>query len=395
MASDVLLIGVDGGATEAKAHAVTCDDLACPNAFALAQAAASRLYPANNGFQPVPVTEQLAQRDTPHDHLTEDERRRGATWIQSAADAIIELAKQTSARQVLVGMGMPGLKTADGRGIAVINNGPRIPDYLATLESQIAAAGLELAGPIAALGSDADYCGLGEAHASDGLFRDVEHAYYVGCGTGIADALKLRGELVPFDAIKPWMMKSWQINSSFGPTFEKLVAAKSFNEVYASLRAASGTGDAGQPRFPEQDAANGDAVAQTWLQTAAMLLAELIFERLSTIKNGRAEVPARGEAYLGLEQEHPYRGVVLERVIVGQRLGLMYADAAYAELFKRPLERGVAQFIANSGDKELAKAWLNADGSLIEGRIVASRLRAAPALGAAVAAVLALQKTPA
>lgn len=389
MAGDVLLIGVDGGATEAKAHVVTCDDLKQPQAFALSDSSASRIYPASNGFTPVPVTEQLAQRDQAADNLTADERERGESWVQSAADAIIELAKERGATQILVGMGMPGLKTADGRGIAVINNGPRIPTFLASLETIVQQAGIQFAGPVAALGSDADYCGLGEAHASDGLFRGVENAYYVGCGTGIADALKLRGELVPFDAIKPWMMKAWQIPSAFGPTFEKLVAAKSFNDVYERLCAASGK--AAGENFPEQDAAGGDAIAEVWLQTAAMLLSELIFERLSTIHSGRMEGADRGDAYSGLESEHTYRGIILDRVVIGQRLGIMFANEAYATVFRKPLERQLANFIANSGNAELAKDWLTTDGSLADGRLVASKLREAPALGAAVAAVFAHQ----
>ena len=34
---EVLLIGVDGGATEAKAHAAACDDLRSPTSFELRQ----------------------------------------------------------------------------------------------------------------------------------------------------------------------------------------------------------------------------------------------------------------------------------------------------------------------------------------------------------------------
>lgn len=393
MTSDILLIGVDGGATEAKAHAVSCDNLAEPTAFKLESAAISRVYPAGNGFVPVPVGEQLTVRDAAAEHLTDSERKRGQSWVTSAADAIIDLARECDAAQVVVGVGMPGLKTADGRGIAVINNGPRIPNYLEAVESQLANAGLKLAAPIAALGSDADYCGLGEAHAADGLFRGVEHAYYVGCGTGIADALKLRGELVPFDAIKPWMMKSWQIPSSLGPTYEKLVSAKSFNDIYASMQAALGAtadqSDSGG--FPEQDAANGNPIAQAWLRSAAMILAELIVERLTTLHSGRADNPTRGEGYAGLQREHDCRGIVLERVIVGQRLGIMYANEAYAEVFAKPLEACLAAMIQATGIDALKAAWLSSDNHLQPGKLVASKLRAAPALGAAVAAVLAMQ----
>ena len=40
--SEILLIGVDGGATEAKAHAVACDDVDNPTVFQLRGQTATR-----------------------------------------------------------------------------------------------------------------------------------------------------------------------------------------------------------------------------------------------------------------------------------------------------------------------------------------------------------------
>ena len=70
--------------------------------------------------------------------------------------------------KVRLGIGMPGLKTADGRGIAVMNSGPRIPDLADRLEGGLLASGLELLEPIARLGSDGEFCGVGEEYAADG-----------------------------------------------------------------------------------------------------------------------------------------------------------------------------------------------------------------------------------
>lgn len=380
---NVLLIGVDGGATEVKAHAATCADFAQARGLALRPETAARVYQRLPEFKPLPVAEQLAQRDGDRIERTPAEVEQARLFIQAAADAIVDVAGQCKARRVLVGEGMPGLKTPDGRGINVINNGPRMPDYLAQLEALLAAAGLELAAPIAALGSDADYCGLGEEHAADGLFREVDSAYYVGCGTGIADALKLRGALVPFDATKPWLLKSWQIPSALGLTFEKLVSASSMNRVFHDLRPAA----AAEGTFPEVAAAEGDGVAVAWMQTVALVLAELIFERIWTLKNGRAEAAYRGDAYAKLTPEHPYQGLIFDRVIIGQRLGLMYADTKYHAVFGDRVDACLTAFIAGSGDGELELAYLSANGRLKPGLLCASRLRAAPALGAAVAAV--------
>lgn len=391
--SDILLIGVDGGATEAKAHAVSCEDPQRAVGFGLRPESAARVYSRVPGFEPVPLAEQLAQRDAGNIQFAETERQQGNRYIAATAEAVVEVARACGAVRILVGVGMPGLKTADRRGINVINNGPRMPDYLDRLERRLADAGLELAAPIAALGSDADYCGLGEEHAAAGLFHDVEHAYYLGCGTGIADAMKLRGRLVPFDEAKTWIHKSWQMASALGPTFEKLVSASSLNRVYVNLEGhGRSTGDGA---FPEAAAAAGRSVAAVWMATAALVVAELIFERVWTIRNGRADCPHRGTGYAALDPNHAYRGVVLDRVVLGQRLGQIYADRRYRALFGDRLDACLAHFIATSGDAALAQACLadqaapRGERALRPGFVQPSRLRAAPALGAAVAALCA------
>lgn len=396
--TDVLVIGVDGGATEVKAHAVTCDDLDHPTSFQLRPEAAARQYPRVVGFAPLPVVEQLAQRDTGKVQLSAAEVEQGGLWITAAAEAVGEVVKQCGGRRVLVGMGMPGLKTPDGRGIGVINNGPRMPAFLAEMERMLEERGVELVSAVAALGSDADYCGLGEEYAAEGLFRDVQSAYYVGGGTGIADAMKLRGRLVPFDAVKPWLMKAWQVPSALGPTFEKLVSASSINRIWDGIRGAEERRDEGAT-FPERAAVAGDPLAVAWLDTAALVLAELIFERLWTIKNGRPVASHRGDAYGKLTPDHEYRGLLLDRVVIGQRVGMLYAAPAYRGVFATKTDAYVAAFIASGGDRSMgaylderyggteARRHEGLAQALRPGFVRASKLRAAPALGAAVAAV--------
>ena len=392
--TNVQLIGVDGGATEVKAHAVAVDTATQPPAYRLRSEAASRIYPVDPQFTPVPIAEQLAQRDAGRIEPTPAEHVQGRAWVAAAADAITEVARACGSRPVLVGAGMPGLKTPDGRGISAINNGPRIPDYLDALEAALDKAGVRLAAPLATLGSDADYCGLGEEHAADGLFRDVTHAYYVGCGTGIADALKLRGVLVPFDTARDWIMKAWQIPSALGPTFEKLVSARSLNAVYARLVAthqpqppAIEHDAAARLAFPEQHAARGNPLAVAWIGAAALVLAELVFERLDTVYHGRAAAPHRGPAYARLQRDHPYRGTILDRVVIGQRLGQIYADPALRGGLADHFDRYLAALIATLGSADMTRAYLDTERNLRAGFVRASKLRAAPALGAAVAAV--------
>lgn len=382
MSKEALLIGVDGGASEVKAHAVDGAVRDNHEVYVLRGESASRVYERVADFVPTPIGEQLRQREADAIKCSSIEAEQARRWVAAACDAIAELAAKCGASRVRVGMGMPGLKTADQRGISVINNGPRMPDYLDQLERMLADAGVELEAPVRRLGSDADYCGVGEQRAAQGAFAGANSAYYIGCGTGIADALKLDGDLVAFDQVEHWMLKSWRMASSLGPTYEQLVSAASLNRVYQQMIRCAG-GDEATMIFPEQAALDGDLLAESWLDTAAHILAELIFERIDTIHNGRANAPWRGESYIGLTADHPYRGFSLDRVVIGQQLGRIYGDRQYELLFAVKLDRYLAAYIRRRGASKMIEAYVS-DGGLRRGFVVASKLRAAPALGAAI-----------
>jgi hypothetical protein len=389
---ETVLIGVDGGATEVKAHAVL-PPTSAGGAFTLQPERAARRYPRIDAFTPAPMQQQLAQCTTDPIEYAAGEREQGTTWIAATADVITEVARAAGATRVQVGLAMPGLKTPDGGGIAVMNNGPRIPHFLTTLANGLLHRGLALAAPLPPLQSDADCCGIGEEHAADGLFRDVANAYYVGGGTGVADALKLRGKLVPLDQTRNWLLKSWQIHSALGPTFEQLVSTRGLNALFARLT--GGPDNA----YPEDAAATGDPVAIACFETAALALAELVHERLTTIDSGRHAAAYRGPNYTALHTDHAYRGTVLERIVIGQRLGTLYADAALRPHFAERFERYLAALLHTTADEQLLTACLaapsgNQPPGLRPGFVRSSQLRAAPALGAAVVAARAQADDP-
>ena len=383
MASDILLIGIDGGATEAKSHEVLVEGDGLDAKFTLGERSASARYERIDGFAPVPVGDQIAQRNAGKPEVTDAERAQGAKYTDAAAATVGEIADAAGAERVLIGMGMPGLKTDDGRGINAINNGARTPTFVSDLEAKLRAAGLDLVAPIARLGSDADYCGVGEEHAADGAFRGVRDAYYIGCGTGVADALKLGGALTPLDATKPWLMKSWQIPSSLGPTFEKIISANAMMTLYASLHGTTAAALVEKGVFPQDDAAKGDAMAMGVMTVVAMVLAEAIFERLHTIHAGRADAAHRGEAYLTLTPDHPHRGTLLSRVVIGQRFGTIWSELKYRKVLNEPCEKMLVELAENAGDAKLLDHIVS-EGKVRPGLLVPSKLREAPAIGAAI-----------
>ena len=61
------------------------------------------------------------------------------TRTRTTADAIAEAAGGSS--RIALGICWPGLKSADGRGVVVMRNGPRDPALLDELERELAARG--------------------------------------------------------------------------------------------------------------------------------------------------------------------------------------------------------------------------------------------------------------
>ena len=399
--ADCILIGVDGGASKVRACSVRSRQNGSSGLY-LGDEPTVRIYPSVPGFCPVSGATQAAQRQAGNIQLTEIESVQGAACVQAAVDAVVEVAANAGIRAgatgglptsvfvrnvspsqqpVLVGVCMPGLKSADGRGIEQMNNGPRIPDYLDQLEAALHERGMTLVAPIARLTSDADCCGLGEQFAEGGLFADVDHAYYVGGGSGLADALKLAGRVIPFDEVSEWLLKSWQMKTAGGPTFEERISPRAMNARWAKLLGH----DVQDPeQRVEWEAAAGDVRAATVLGDVATALAELIYERIETIYGGRMPATGRGHAFMKLIPDHAFRGTLLDRVVIGQRLGSLFGDPRLTVYFRQPVEDALRYLLVRCDEPALQHRYLG-DVGLVSDLLRPSTLIGAPVIGALVA----------
>jgi hypothetical protein len=379
---DAVLIGVDAGATEVKAHQVLVLSKSGPLDLGLGTASASCCYDRVLDFAPVAIDEQLAALAAGGVEPTAGEREQGRHWVHATVASIVAVAAQARRRRAVVGIGAPGLKTADGRGLAVVRNGPRIPDYAQRIEEGVRAAGIELVRAIGPLGGDGDNCGRGEEVDRHGQFRDVANAYYVGGGTGLAEALKLRGRLVSMDAVREWMPKAWRMTSERGRNFEDSLSTRGINAQYAA--------DSGEPdpidhdEFPEVRAQAGDVIADAVMKEAAVTLAELVFDRMLRVRRGIGVGQVPGVR--NVEQRHPYLGTFLDRVVIGQRLGRIFGDPHLVAVFRQRVEEALAQRLRGSPYVRMRARYLHKE-RLRPGFLRASRLRVAPALGAAAAAL--------
>lgn len=303
-----LLVGVDGGATEVKAHAIV--EVAA--GLELGDARAAFRYETVAGFTPLPLALQLAARDAGDIRIGALEHEQGERWIEAFTHAVTSIAACTQRAHVVVGVCAPGLKTRDGRGIAVSKNGPRIPDFNDRLEARLAREGLVLARGLPRLASDGDACGHGENACASGGLRDVVNAYYLGGGTGLAECFKLGGRIVGLDELDGRVVKAWALASSRGRSYEEHLSMRGINARFVELGGRAGT-------TPESAASRGEKAAIETFGECAKMLGELVGLRSAAMRE--------------------LRDVALERVVVGQRLGNLFVDPALRAHLRAPADR--------------------------------------------------------
>lgn len=363
------LVGVDGGATHVRAVHVEVEP--APGGAVRVHASGAERKRAHRqvlGFEtPAELgltgPEQLGP-------IGAAEREQGWAWVESTARCVLELARERGAARVLLGIAFPGRKTADARGIEFALNGPRVPQFLEQLEQLLRSEGLEFDGELLGLQSDGWCAGVGEAHADDGGLRGVRDAYYVGGGTGLAEALCLRGELVDFAEIEDWFPRGWRMQWDGAP-LESWVSASGINRRWAD---STGFGLPLEPgKFPE-DRVQRDPRARELLEQAGEALGQLVSHRLVALQSGGR--PESGHA-------GPIR---LERVLVGAQLGRMLADPRTQGSLRRAFEARLDEGLRRTG---LDALYPPDGGRGMERRefVKLSRLAHPAAIGAAVEAL--------
>jgi len=241
--NEFTIIGIDGGATKVSAWEIQYNPQTAK--FALAENHSEIKYSTIPGwlekFTPVDIKTQLSEKESQKIQATTDEEQQAAVYVEACAAAIEQITEKTANKNILIGLGMPGLKTADKRGIEVVANGPRMIHYSDMLENRLKAVNIKPIVPIHQIGSDADYCGIGENYAGEGAFVSCRNAYYLGGGTGVADALTLNNTLLPFDAAKNWIAKTWEVKSVTGKSLERYCSSNGIQSIYAELSGISQT----------------------------------------------------------------------------------------------------------------------------------------------------------
>lgn len=255
-----LVLGVDAGATSLRVALVAGE---VSGELHLGGRRSLQDWTQLAGFEPAPLAQQLAERE--HPQLSVLECAQATAWVETLATAVHELVGGLPRARLRLGVAAPGLKSADGRGIEVMANGPRIPGFLTDLERTLRGRQIELHLPLPALGSDGVDAGLGELHGQSGAFRDRERALLLHLGTGVAEAVLAGSRVLETEDAATLGPAPWAALTPEGATVEE----------------AAGLGPAGQrlvqqrgPGLRLLDAARrGDERAWTVLLEGAAALA--------------------------------------------------------------------------------------------------------------------------
>ena len=390
---EIILIGIDGGASKVLVHKV--DILINPMRFVALKPFIEVAYNTSesysSSFKPITLSRQLKEHKNGTVEQTKTEAAQEKAFIESMTKAIRTILGANVTQEVVVGLGLPGLKTKDKRGISAMANGPRMPKFLSALEKALKQEGYKTLNPIQVIGSDADYCGLGEQWGDAGGMRGVQSAYYFGVGTGIADAMLLQGKNVPFDACKSWIAKTWEMMATEEESYENLLSAKGIQTRYAAL-VDSTLEELDQAEvYPWQiyeRAMVGEEEALNVVQATAQAFSELLFHRILTLALGAPETLLQDKNRT-LETEHEHIGEVFDRIVVGQRLGDIWEFKKFTPLLLDPVNEKLGRMIHSSAlPADIKAKYLTKTNRLRDDLIIHSELRHAPALGAAVDAYL-------
>ena len=251
--------------------------------------------------------------------LTEAEMNQGDVMVETIKTVISEIPinsspfKGENKRGVNINIGLcfPGIKN-DG-GVVIMANGPRIPDLLERIQG------------IDSIYNDSDCCVVGEWKATIGKLQNCKNAVYIGGGTGIADGIILNNELIDFtkrDDVK----RSWELIMENGQSVESCLSPKGMIDHW---------------NFSQKEKVKSlDQLSQ---KENAKLIFEKTVEAFSFLIQDRVQFFRSNNA-------------IIEKIVIGQRLGMFMADSKLREMIEAETEIPI-EFSSDRRTAALGAAW--------------------------------------
>ncbi len=283
--ADSYILGIDCGGTKVMAQSVTYNSrtgLVSPGEFQL-EVNYSDSPKWNSKFIPVHLDLQRQEFSEGNIYLTQPEMDQGNVIVETIQN-IISKSESDS-----IGLCFPGIKNE--RGVVIMANGPRIPDFLERIQG------------IDSIPHDSDCCVLGEWKSTIGKLQNCDNAVYIGGGTGIADGIILKGKMIDFNA-RDDVKRSWELKIPSGETIESCLSPKwMIHQWNISQR----------EKVETLDQLSQNQNANTIFEKATEAFSFLIQNRTQFFKANHAKI---------------------EKIVIGQRLGIFMANSKLISLLE-------------------------------------------------------------
>jgi hypothetical protein len=235
----------------------------------------------NSKFIPVHLDLQRQEFSEGNIYLTQPEIDQGNVIVETIQDIISNTESDS------IGLCFPGIK--NDRGVVIMANGPRIPDFLERIQG------------IGSIPHDSDCCVLGEWKSTVGKLQNCDNAVYIGGGTGIADGIILRGIMIDFNEMDN-VKRSWELKMPSGQTIESCLSPKGMIDQWNLSQ---------KEKVKTLDQLSKNKNADTIFEKAAEAFLFLIQNRTQFFKANHAKI---------------------EKIVIGQRLGIFMANSKLISL---------------------------------------------------------------
>ena len=295
--SDLVLLGLDGGATKVLAQACTIDhksSLITPTGD-FAESIYRDATTFSPDFSPLDLEQQQKEASSNTYHISEQEAKQSESITETIARTIGEF--EGVIKVSLMGLCFPGIKTPKLDGVSIMANGPRNIKMLSMINNKIKTNNHTKL-MMREIYDDSECCLIGEWKSSIGKLQNSENAIYIGGGTGIADGIILGNKIVDIRNSKK-IKRSWELTMPTGKSVEYYLSLGGMLNQWGKGRSI----EAMQSLI--EYATSGDIAACQIIENASQAFDCLIKNRVSFFQS---------------------YGTTPEKIVIGQRLGSMLSD---------------------------------------------------------------------
>ncbi|MEZ4907802.1 MAG: hypothetical protein R2771_09250 [Saprospiraceae bacterium] len=193
--------------------------------------------------------------------------------------------------------------------------------------------------------------------------------------------------MISYDEIKDWMPKTWELKSEEGISMERYISASGIQQLYSKNSGIDMDKLIKNNIFPLDilhEAIEGEVNAINTMTEVAKNMALVIVEKISTLYFGWQNSLGFFDFQKKIEKaNHRFLKTKFDKIIIGQRIGDLFKESIGTGILLDQLYDYIYLLINELESSDFKNHYLEKDKFNSE-LIKFSRLREAPALGAAI-----------